>query len=180
MLEKKLKFLNIENCSIIGTILKTHSFRGQVVVKSDFDFISNTEEPIFVDIDNYLVPFFVDNNSIKYLNNDSAIIKFCEIDNEEEVKSLLGKNIFFPTELLHEEKDDGNPFSLFIGFKIINEESCEIGIIDDFIDIPNNPLFQIIYKSKEILIPINGIKIIEKRIDDKTLKINLPEGILDL
>jgi len=179
MLDQKLEYLKIENCSKIGTLIKTHGYKGHIVAKSDFDFIENTEEPIFVKIDEYLVPFFVINSEVKYTNDTTAILKFKDTD-KDEIENILGKDIYFPTVLIVEDEIDENDFQKLKGFKFIDNNLGLLGEISDFIDIPNNPLFQIFYNLKEVLIPINSLDI--KNIDKitKSIYTEIPEGLLDI
>jgi len=179
MLEQKLKYLQIENCSKIGTLIKAHGYKGHIIVKSDFDFMENTEEPIFIKIDEYLVPFFVINTEVKYPNDTTAIIKLKDVDNDE-INNLLGKEIYFPTELIVEEDEELNDYQRLIGYKFVDNNLGLLGEITDFINIPSNPLFQFIYKEKEILVPINSLDI--KNIDknQKTIFTEIPDGLLDI
>ncbi len=180
MLKQKLEYLDKRNCSFIGTILKHHGFKGQLFVKSDFDFIETQEEPVFIEIDNYLVPFFVNTNSVKYLSENTAIIKFLDIDSEIDAQKLIGKQLFFPSILIIDNEDEENSYSYLTGFNLIDNLTGEIGEIEDFIDIPNNPLFQLTYNRKEILIPVNSLTSMKIDKQNKTVTANLPDGLLSL
>jgi len=178
MLELKLKYLDKKNCSFIGTILKHHGFKGQLIVKSDFDFAEVNEEPVFIEFDKFLVPFFIEATQVKYLSENSAIIKIRDINSENEAQNLLNKSIYFPTELIIENEDETNEHSKLIGYTFFDTELGKIGVIEDFIEIPNNPLFQINYQSKEVLIPINSLESIQINKENKIVTSTLPNGIL--
>ena len=56
-----------ENCQKIGTIIKAHGVKGELIVQFDveiFETLRETES-IFIEIDGYLVPFFLKASALK-------------------------------------------------------------------------------------------------------------------
>ncbi|MEM6699798.1 MAG: hypothetical protein AAF599_15455 [Bacteroidota bacterium] len=55
-----------------------------------------------------------------------------------------------------------------------------IGVIEEVIEMPQQEMAVINYKDKEVLIPMNEDFILEILEEEKILKVELPEGLLDL
>jgi 16S rRNA processing protein RimM len=114
------------------------------------------------------------------LTSSTAIVKFEDIDTPEEIKKLIGINLFFKkVDLLQKE---GNEFSWrdLIRFKIVDEMLGEIGLVNDIFFYPDNPVFQIIKHGREILIPVNEDLIQKIDPESKTVFMVLPEGLTDI
>ena len=114
------------------------------------------------------------------LTSSAAIVKFEDIDTPEEIKKLIGINLFFKkVDLLQKE---GNEFSWrdLIRFKIVDEMLGEIGLVNDIFFYPDNPVFQIIKHGREILIPVNEDLIQKIDPESKTVFMVLPEGLTDI
>ena len=67
-----------------------------------------------------------------------------------------------------------------VGFRVIDEEKGDIGTLQQVIDYPAQPLFQIMKNGVEILVPV--IDQVIRRVDreQKTLYIAAPNGLIDL
>ena len=85
-----------------------------------------------------------------------------------------------PLDLL--PKLEGNKFYFHevVGFRVIDEEKGDIGTLQQVIDYPAQPLFQIMKNGVEILVPV--IDQVIRRVDreQKTLYIAAPNGLIDL
>jgi 16S rRNA processing protein RimM len=67
-----------------------------------------------------------------------------------------------------------------IGFKVIDSEKGEIGVVDQLSSPTSNPLIHIKVNFSEVMIPF--VDEVVKKIDHKaqTIHVNCPEGLLDL
>lgn len=72
----------------IGYISKQRGLRGEVeMVFTDDCFDTGSADYLVLDMDGILVPFFWEEYSFK--NNETAILKFEEIDSEEQARKLV-------------------------------------------------------------------------------------------
>jgi 16S rRNA processing protein RimM len=82
-----------------------------------------------------------------------------------ELPPLEGNKFYF-----HEIKD----------FRVVDVAHGKIGVVDGVLDLPQNPLIKIIFKEKEILIPITDdiIKKVDRK--NKEISIDAPDGLIDI
>jgi 16S rRNA processing protein RimM len=67
-----------------------------------------------------------------------------------------------------------------INFSVIDKKEGKIGIVEQVIDLPSNPLLQIIDGEKEVLVPLIPGLVTHVNRKEKILEINTPEGLLEL
>ena len=67
-----------------------------------------------------------------------------------------------------------------IGYSVEDENKGSIGTVVNVVDLKSNPLIVIDFKEKEILIPLVEELIVHVDQDSKRMKINAPEGLIDL
>ena len=170
--------MNKSECYQLGRITKPFGVKGQVVMFLDVD---SPEEYIdmdsaFVDVKGTLVPYFF---HIDSLNGNKATVTFEEISAEEAL-SLVGRELYLPLELL--PKLTGNQFYFHevVGFRVIDDEHGDIGVIQSIIDYPAQPLFQIMKEGVEILIPVIDPIIKKVSREEKIIYISAPNGLIDL
>jgi 16S rRNA processing protein RimM len=169
-----------DNCSLIGTISKSHGISGQLMLHLNGDFADDIEpgEPLFVEVDEILVPFFIEEVEAF---PDRAIVKLEFISNPTEVKKYTGRNVYTErTPGSGPERLSEDNAGFYIGYSIHDKTSGIDGIIKEFIDNPLNPLFLVANESSEFLLPVQPDFIL--RIDDKKklMILRLPEGLADI
>lgn len=166
----------------IGTIGKPHGVKGEVSFHFDDDVFDRVDaDYLFLEIDGLLVPFFFD--EYRFRSDDTALVVFSGIDSEEKAAELTGCDVYFPRALADSE-DEEAPVSKaeIVGFKVINAtDNSEVGTIEAIDDSTLNVLFQVLTKDgKEVLLPVSDdlIKEVDRR--QRTLTMEIPEGLLDL
>lgn len=169
-----------EACFYLGTIVGKYSFKGEILVKTDTDNINSytSLSNIFIDIDNRLIPYFVN----KCLVHKSSLLRFNleDVSDEKFANSLLRKKIYLPLELL--PNLDGNKFYYHevIGFKMIDKKKGEIGTILKINDQTAQPLFEVSNGNKTLLIPLHDDFLIKLDRINKSFSVDLPDGLVDL
>ena len=172
--------MNKADCFHLGHIAKLHGYKGGVSLFLD---VTNHEDYrdldiIFIDINNHLTPFFIEDMHLK--NKGFALINLEGVKDEVSAKKLLRKSVYLPAEILPEL--DGINFydHEVVGFKVIDEEYGEVGIMQQVIDLKVNPLLQIEKDGKEVLVPL--IEGVIKKVDrkNKELHILAPGGLIEL
>jgi len=169
--------LIIDNCYKIGQIVKPHAQKGQLNAKIFVDLEEINQESVLVEIDKYLVPFFID---YKLCNFDaqSPIIKFNGIDKIEQAKKFGRNNLFLPKHFIPNPDDLIIDWENFvIGFTLTDEKTKKTGKIIDFIDENKNPLFILDHNGNTVLIPVNSIEIIDANYDSKSIVAIIPDSL---
>ncbi len=169
-----------EECFYLGKIAKKFSFKGEVLIYLDTDEPEQYDkmESVFVEFNKNLVPFFIENSSIH--KGDFLRVKFEDVDSEQDADELIGCHIYLPLSML--PKLEGNKFYFHevIGFEVIDERLGNIGKIVSINDSTAQPLFEIDFQGKEILIPMINHFIIEVNRKEKKILLKTPEGLVDL
>jgi len=170
-----------EDCFYLGIIARKHSYKGEVVIVIDSDepeLYANIDA-VFVEINNKLIPFFIEN--ILLQKGNQLRIKFEDIDNEEEANDIIKRDTYLPLTLLPKLEGDKFYFHEVIGFKI---KDINYGIIGEIISINDNTaqaLFVIkADDNKKVLVPL--IDEFIKNIDrgNKTITVETPEGLIQM
>ncbi len=169
-----------EDCFNLGSIARLHSFKGEVSIFLDVDDPQefNELESVFVEYDNILVPFFIERIQIR--NKGFAVVKFEDVDTELKAKRLLKCKLFLPLDLLPElDQDEFYHFEIE-GFRAHDINSGPIGMVTRIADYKTNPMIEISFKGKEILIPKQDQFIDRIDWDNEILYIKAPEGLIDM
>ena len=169
-----------KDCFYLGKITKKYSFKGEIILNLD------TDEPnlyqnmlsVFIDLNGKIVPYFIERSSLH--KKKSIRIKFEDINSEEEASYLLNKEVYLPINLLPKLEGKKFYYHEITGYKVIDSNHGNIGLIVSVNDASSQSIFVIENMGKQILIPIND-KIIE-RIDreNKTIYISAPNGLIEL
>ncbi len=165
-----------EDCSKIGYIAKPHGIAGNIILRLNGNFADEIEpgEPLFVEFDGTLVPFFIEEITPQ---ENRAIVKLEFINSEPEASKLSSKSAFYSTKVSEISFDNA---SLFESFSIQDKNSGKEGRILEYLPDELNPLFRTIFNEKEFLIPVLSDFILNIDKENKIIQMNLPEGLLDI
>lgn len=167
-----------EECFQLGKITKPWGVKGQVVLFLDVDTPDDYADldSAFVEVKGNLVPYFF---QIDNLNGNKAVATFEEIT-PDEAHALVGCDLYLPLDLL--PKLTGNKFYFHEvrGFQVVDSEHGNIGVLQQVIEYPAQPIFQIMQGDTEILVPVIDQVIDKVDRDNKTLFITAPNGLIEL
>lgn len=167
------------NLTKIATIYNFLGSNGGVVLNLVPPFYEIvTEEPVLVDIDGYLVPFFIDEDTVFY-NKKTVSLQFTTIKNQKSASSLIGCDVYALTESIDIDEDEEEQFE-YEGYTAFDHHHNLLGVINGIDDIPGNPLMIIDNNGKELLIPVLAVEVIDVDDDAKKITISIPEGLTDL
>ncbi len=169
-----------EDCFYLGKIVRKHSFRGEVVAKLDTDEpeLYRNLESVFVELNNNLVPFFMEESLLQ--KGNQLRIRFEDVLDEADADAILGAGLYLPIEFL--PKLSGNKFYFheIINFDIEDVNHGYVGVITGVNDSSAQPLFEINSNGTEVFIPM--IDDFIKKVDrgQKKILVETPEGLIDL
>ncbi len=161
----------------IGVIGKTHGVKGELSVQIDDDVFDRVDADYLVlSLDGILVPFFLE--EYRFKSDEVALIKFLNIDTQERARELTGTEVFFPRSLAEDGADAPLSKAQIVGFAIVNDDNDkEVGRIAHIDDTTVNTLFEL---EDGTLIPATDDMVVEIDLDNRIIRMNLPEGLLDL
>ena len=160
----------------IGRLGKAHGVKGEVSFQFDDDIFDRVDaEYLVLDIDGILVPFFME--EYRFRNDTVCLVKFCDIDTQQRAQELTGCDVYFPRALAEEADDDLSLASL-VGFTIVSApDGFPVGIIASIDDTTANILFEL---EDGRLIPANDDLIVDIDTEHRQIRMNIPEGLLDI
>ena len=160
----------------IGKLGKAHGVKGEISFLFDDDVFDRTDADYLVlDIDNIMVPFFIE--EYRFKTDDNALMKFEGIDTQERARELTGCDVYFPRELA-ETDEEHLSWAAIRGFELIDANTGKsAGRIASVDDATINILFEL---EDGKLIPASEELITNVDTKKQQIFINLPEGILEL
>lgn len=160
----------------IGKIGKPHGVKGEVSFHFSDDVFDRTDaEYLMLCIDGLLVPFFME--EYRFRSDETALVKFCDIETQERAAELTGCEVFFSREMSDSDNENVS-WAEIVGFMLKDKATGnDIGRIVSVDDTTVNILFEL---EDGTLIPASDELISNININKKEIVIELPEGILDL
>ena len=170
----------IEDCFNLGYIAKLHGFKGEVSLFLDVTDVTNYQDLklIYLELNDQLIPFPID--QLKLMPKGLATIKLKGVDSELKAKELVKKRAFLPLTMLPQLGDTEFYDHEIIHFHVIDVNKGKIGVVEQVIDLPANPLLQIMDGEREILVPLTPGLVSRVNREEKMLEIHTPEGLLEL
>lgn len=151
----------------IGKLGKPHGVKGEITFAITDDVFDRVDADYLVlDIDGILVPFYLE--EYRFKNDDNVLVKFEDIDTQEQVRAYTGCEVYFPRHLSDSDEENMS-WAEIIGFQLVDAVSGRVvGTIDHVNDSTLNLLFEITSPEGEaLLIPANNDLIEEVDIEKK-------------
>lgn len=165
----------------IGKIGKPHGVKGEVSLMFDDDVFDRVDADYLVLlIDGILVPFFFE--EYRFKSDETALVKFCDIDTKEQAQELTGCDVYFSRKLSEDGREDMS-LNEAENFKLLdaNNDNSLIGTVKSVDYSTVNTLFNVeTPDGKEIMIPASEDFIIDIDTEKHFIVVDLPEGLLDL
>lgn len=162
----------------VGVIRRSHGYKGHAKVSIDDSFVDDFKKQnfVFIEIDGYKVPFRIE----EMTDDRDTIIKLHGCDSSEEMNQFQLQAIHLLSEDI--EIDDNVPLSKpnkLINMTIIDKTAGDIGLIIRVDDYPQQKMAIILDKNKkEVLIPLHDSLIDSISLEEDTIYMNLPEGLI--
>jgi 16S rRNA processing protein RimM len=167
----------------LGTIIKPHGLRGQVSVHLDVDDPAaykklKTVFLAFPVAPNKLVAHAVE--KIQPQNGDRVLLKLKGIERIEEAEPLRNAKLYLPLTELPELEDDQFYFHDVIGFTVVDENLGELGVVENFYELPQQDVLAMRYQGQEVLVPVVDELVSHADMAERKIFVSLPEGLLDV
>jgi 16S rRNA processing protein RimM len=181
--------MTIDECYQLGYVIKAHGYKGEIMILLDVDNPEDYEEleSVFVEINQQLVPFFVEHIQVLAEKRGvaQAIVKFEDVDTGEKATELKSCSLYLPLDNLPELED--NPegrtqfyFHEIINFTVVDKQLGTLGIVSNVYNFDYQDVIAMTYKEKEVLIPMNDEILLGIDRQARQLDVNLPDGLLEV
>lgn len=171
-----------DELSPIGRFVKPHGIKGEISAATDYDADTLRALPcIFLCIDGLYVPFFIE--SVRERGQGALLLTIDGIDTQQQAAAIASKDFYAKSSDLPEEEDteDGG-FYLddLIGYTV-NDGPDLVGTVTDYDDSTANVLLLVERPDgRTVHIPAAAELFEAVDADNKTIIMNLPEGITEL
>ncbi|KAF0237600.1 MAG: 16S rRNA processing protein [Prolixibacteraceae bacterium] len=175
-----METIPIADCGKVGFFKKTHGVFGELVLEFEpqFEYSVENADRFFVELEGLLVPFFIMEDGFLFKTENSAILTFVGVDSEKYAKRMVGSSVFlFKNEIIEMPVETFETY--LVNYLLIDETRGEIGIIEQVDNYSGNIVLTVHYKNKELLVPFNEDFLIETDRKKRTLKLKLPEGLIE-
>ena len=161
----------------IGRIGKPHGIKGELTMMVEDDVFDRVEgEYLILLIDGILVPFFIED--YRFRSEQSALVKFCDIDTQERASEVTGCDVFFPRSLSDSDDTDTLTWQEAIGYQVADDNSGKtLGTISYIDTSTANTLIEL---DNGMLIPAAYEIIKDINTEQRLITMSLPEGLMEI
>ena len=158
----------------IGQVLKSNGRDGELLVSfsgiapEDIDL----EEPVFIEFDGLPVPFYFE--SFTQRGSSRALVRLTGVHNLTDADELAGAVLYAEDDLYEDEEQD------LTGWTVLDADGTKAGTVTAHEDIPGNPCIWVETGHGECLLPLREELVLDVDETEKTLRMEIPEGLLDL
>ena len=117
--------------------------------------------------------------SVKYLDDTSAEVQFAEISSKEDAQNYLGMHCLIRRDDIDVEAFE-TPSLLWEGWSVLDDEVGFVGIVSDVIDNSAQSLLEVRLGESVSLIPIVDEIVRDIDVANETIRVSVPNGLLDL
>ena len=171
-----------EEVFYIGKISKFRGISGEVELLFTDDVFDCGDAPYLVlEMDGILVPFFWE--EYRFKNSETAIVRFEDIDDEKKAKRLVGRRVFYPKAHVPQEREAAAPASwkAFTGYSVREAGGRVLGVVEEVDESSQNILLYLSTPSGgELILPLHEDFVTDCSVQERTLTLSLPEGLLEL
>ena len=169
--------MNFQDCVHLGTITKTHGVDGKLVLVTQAKLeTKDLREPIFIEIDGLLVPFFL--LSLEEKRKEQYIIELELVENLEKAAQLIGHKVYI--EQQDAVFDSGFDLSGLEGLNIIDQNLGDIGPCKRIDEISGNYYIIVHNQADEVMIPFTEDFIVEIFQEENYILLDIPDGLIEL
>lgn len=164
----------------IGKIAATRGLQGAVVLTHVVGSPAWLKEglALFVELrKDSRIPYFIE--KVERAGAEECVVILEDVAGIEAARPLVGKSIYLESDVLEKGADERSPLR-WIGYKLVDKTLGGLGPIEDVMQAGAQWLAQIKQDEKEILIPLADAFILEVNTRNKYVRMDLPEGLLDL
>jgi len=171
------------NYTSVGKFGKSYGLKGMLKTSFEAFFIQFIEELqiVFIEIKAEKVPYFID--EIDRHGNGTYYLKFEGIDSKEEAYNFTNKEIFVDADKYPDfsiEEVEAAEWDYLLEYVVVEDEK-QIGEITEIFYMPHQDMMEIkMPDNQTFLMPLHENLIVQINKDQKTIHLDIPDGLLEL
>ena len=130
------------------------------------------QEPVFIEFDGLPVPFYFE--AFTQRGNSRALVRLTGVHNLTDADELAGAVLYAEDDLYEDEEED------LTGWTVLDADGTKVGTVSAHEDIPGNPCIWVETGHGECLLPLREELVLDVDETEKTLRMEIPEGLLNL
>jgi 16S rRNA processing protein RimM len=160
----------------IGTILRPHGMKGELIVRFDRENPEKVLDLPFILIEKEMDVFEI---AVMRAQKKQYILKLKGIDHISQAESLRGRSIYVDSWQEDELQEDEYFVEELIGIKVLDESERLIGHLHSIIESPANEIYVVEGPYGQVLIPAVSAFILSVSIPDRQMHVRLLEGMIN-
>ena len=158
----------------IAQVLKSNGRDGELllgfvgIAPEDID----TQEPVFIEFDGLPVPFYFE--SFTPRGNTRALVRLTGVHSLTDADELAGAAVYAEDDLYEDEEED------LTGWTVLDADGTKVGTVSAHEDIPGNPCIWVETGHGEVLVPLHEELVLDVDETAQALRMEIPEGLLNL
>ena len=167
-----------ENYIQIGILRKSFGTDGYLKLQLIEGFEKDLKKlkHLFLKVSGQYLPYFIEDIEI----NGDVLIKFDEISNPEETKTVLNLDVFIQdTQINLKNHKKGLLKTGVLDFQVFENEVL-IGTVTDILEYPSQTMAEIEHQGNSFLIPLVEEFVKDIDLKNKKLYVSLPIGLMDI
>jgi 16S rRNA processing protein RimM len=165
--------LSKENLVNVGYISRTHSFKGEIQITINKKIVPlKRGDFVFIRLEGQYIPYKIEATKGQV---EEPVVQLEFIDNYDDAKALIGKEVFADVEAQPEESELS-----FIGYTLVDKHLGTIGKVKDVMELPQQTMMVVDYNEKECFVPLIEAFVNYIATGTKEIWVTLPQGILDI
>jgi len=112
-------------------------------------------------------------------HNQILLLSFSGINDRNQVEALRDQLLYAEVDTNSTEPGEYH-FQQLIGSQVVLPDGSNLGLVSEVVQLPGQDLLSVASQKGEVLIPMVKQIIISIDVDKKLIKINPPEGLLDV
>ena len=151
----------------IAQVLKSNGVEGELLISFlDFDPEDLVlEEPVFIETDGLPVPYFFD--AFTRRGAGRALVRLTGVRSLRDADELAGRAIYLDIDET--------------GWALEDQDGQKVGVVVDYEDIPGNPCLVVeTTPGHTVLVPLREELLLDLEAESRTVRIEIPTGLLSL
>lgn len=175
--------MKLDEFIAVGKIHRPHGIRGWLKVSFDHPllFSGDGDQPTFLFAGSLPNPLPYEVEELNYATGTHFLLKFTDHHHREDADKLAGKQLFLPQEQAEEYFDlEDQGFDFVVGYTLLDQDGKAVGVVKNIMAMPQQDIAEVDHEGKEVLIPLVPENILSLDRKQKTIQVEIPEGLLDL